>query len=329
MGGRGQRLEPQRRVGWNPPPKLGRKCDAQPAFFGHDIQHSRWLKQLRRLHNYANWARVNFGNASSAQVVHGLDLWNSILRAPGFCPSFQTWWTGRHCVGLGDPGFVPSQMPDAVLAQHFCEVFCCEVRYLESQLRQNRRARRKWQHQMDSNHIFKETKRPPPEPVTSLLDVTRTQVAEVDSDDCAAVVDPPELLMIPNQSKLMAVLSTSFMPLIPNFIWILLMGFLQVRSCHSPGIWAPCQNCLMLSVNSGKNVGVVMMACHVLIGMRSSLLLSSTCPATQLSIFSSHQSSCVLKQAERRSDQRAVLMEFPAGSSHCGSFCSGLLVWSL
>lgn len=191
MGGRGQRLEPITRTGWPTPPKLGRSTDYQPTFYGYDVQHSRWLKQLRRLHNFANWSRANHQVDSSASRSHGLALWNCILRAPGFSPSFQAWWSCRHFVGLGDPGWIPSFLPDCRLAQLICEVFSCEVRHLEFQLQQNRRGYRRWQHQMDPNSIFRDTKRPPPEPVSTLLESARSCVVEVDPEDMAIVIDPP------------------------------------------------------------------------------------------------------------------------------------------
>ena len=190
MAGRGQRLEPLVKSGWPTPPKLGRSRDFQPTFFGYDVQHGRWLKQLRRLHNFANWARAYQENPSPKTLGHGLALWNCILRAPGFSPSFQAWWSGRHFVGLGDPGWVPSFLPDPVLASCLCEVFSCEVRYLESQLIQNRKGHKKWKHEHDPNAIFKDTKRPPPEAVTSLLECARSTVVEVDSADVAIDLEP-------------------------------------------------------------------------------------------------------------------------------------------
>ena len=191
MGGRGQRLEPLVTSGWPTPPKIGRSQDFQPTFFGYDVQHSRWLKQLRRLHNFANWISACQTRSSPANLCHGFSLWTSILRAPGFCPSFQAWWSGRVFVGLGDPGFVPSTMPDAAFAWRLCEVFSGEVRLLEHQLKQNRISHKKWVHDMDPNAIFRETRRAPPELVTSLLDHKRSCVAEVDPTDVAVVLDPP------------------------------------------------------------------------------------------------------------------------------------------
>lgn len=191
MGGRGQRLEPLVKTGWPSPTKVGRSVDLQPAFFGYDVQHSRWMKQLRRLHNFVNCARVHRHTGTPATWDHGLSLWRSILRAPGFSPSFQVWWANRQFVGLGDPGWIPSSMPDAQLAGVLCEVFCCEVRYLESQLQQNRKGHRRWKHTQDPNCIFQDTKRPPPETVSSLLECARSSVAEVDTEDVAVVLDPP------------------------------------------------------------------------------------------------------------------------------------------
>lgn len=193
MSGRGRRLEPDVKTGWATPPKKGRSQDYQPVFFGYDVQHSRWLKQLRRLHNFANWARAYEANPTVSAWSHGLSLWNSVIRAPGFSPSFQDWWSSRQFVGLGDPGWIPSYLPSAECAVVLCEVFSCEVRYFESQLQQNRRGFRRWQHSQNPNSIFQDTKRPPPEPVSTLLECVRSQVAEVDEDDVAVVIDPPRL----------------------------------------------------------------------------------------------------------------------------------------
>ena len=191
MGGWGQRLEPLVKKGWRAPPRRGRSSDYQPSFFGYDVQHSRWLKQLRRLHNFANWAWAHRKASTPSSLCHGFALWTSILRAPGFWPSFPEWWSGRCFVGLGDPGWIPTFLPNADLAQLLCEVFSSEVRYLESQLNQNRRGHKKWQHQQDPNAIFRDTRRPPPEPVATLLECSRAEVVEVVAEDVAIAIEPP------------------------------------------------------------------------------------------------------------------------------------------
>ena len=82
-------------------------------------------------------------------------------------------------------------LPDADLALLLCEVFSCEVRFLESQLNQNRKGHKKWQHQQDPNAIFKDTRRPPPEAVSTLLESGRSEVVEVVEEDVAVAIEPP------------------------------------------------------------------------------------------------------------------------------------------
>lgn len=53
MAGRGLHTSPLKRQGWATPLKKGRTVDFQPQFFGFNVQHARWMKQLRRLHNYS------------------------------------------------------------------------------------------------------------------------------------------------------------------------------------------------------------------------------------------------------------------------------------
>ena len=190
MAGRGQRTSPTIKKGWVAPPKKGRSVDFQPAFHGYNVQHARWLKQLRRLHNYRAWAQKHVGRTSSEDALHGIYLWKSILQAPGFGPSFPQWWMQRNTVGLGDPGVIPDHPPDAALANALCDVFQCEVNCLERRLQAAKRATRSSQHQRDANLVYKDTKRAPPEPVTSLLVTTRARVTEVDASECAVDFTP-------------------------------------------------------------------------------------------------------------------------------------------
>jgi len=191
MRGRGQRTKPLTRKGWPAPPKQGRSNDPQPAFLGYDVQHSRWMKQLRRLVNYANWARSHWATATTAEWTHGLLLWRSILEAPGFGRGFQQWWMGRVCVGLSDPGFVPLSPPDLAVATQLCECFQCELRSFESRLAHSKKAARVQAHERNPNLIFKDTSRPFPEPVSSLLVKTKSVVADVDPEDVAVTLKQP------------------------------------------------------------------------------------------------------------------------------------------
>eukprot|EP00438_Fugacium_kawagutii_P003599 Skav221607 [mRNA] locus=scaffold1698:863164:868092:+ [translate_table: standard] len=191
MGGRGDQCEPRRVVGWVPPPKKGRTCDALPGFHGYNIQHCRWMKQLRRLENFVRWARARSADGIT-NMEHGLLLWNSVLTATGFWPSFQKWWPQRNHHGVGDITCIPTYMPSAHVAAQILETFLHELRWLEQQLRANTKQHESLKHKVNPNLIYRDVKRPKPEPVTSLLQVASSQVVQVDPEDCAIVVDPPQ-----------------------------------------------------------------------------------------------------------------------------------------
>lgn len=192
MGGRGSRTKPLPVSGWQPPPRKGRTHDVQPTFHGYDLQHGQWMKQLRRLDNYRHWAHHHFGHSDSAQLTHGLLLWQSIIQAAGFPGGFCTWWSQRMYIGLGDPGLVPLYMPPPAQAAQFFEVFQCEVRWLETQLKNSKRSYRSLQHELNPNLVYRDVRRPMPAPVTSLLHIASTVVTDVVPEDSAIVVDPPQ-----------------------------------------------------------------------------------------------------------------------------------------
>lgn len=192
MAGRAQQRAPRQVQGWQPPPKKARSSDPQPQFFGYNIQHSRWLRQLRRLDNYARWATHHWTSDALATLEHGMQLWSSVLRAPGFRPQFATWWTGRHYHGLGDVTHIPLGMPPPAVAVQIVEMFTSEVRWLERLLSSNKRTLQVHKHTVNRNLIFRDVKRPTPEPVTSLLHRATTTVVAIDTDDNAVIVDPPQ-----------------------------------------------------------------------------------------------------------------------------------------
>ena len=187
--GRGQRTQPLKRKGWAAPPRKGRTSYFQPAFHGYNVQHSRWLRQLRRLHNYHRWALAHYGVASGDLQLHGSYLWQSILRAPGFGVSFSSWWTSRRCVGLQDPGFIPASPPPAEVGCMLCEAFLGEIRAFERTLAAAKITAKSNAHKANPNLIYRDTKRPMPEPVTSLLVSKKTRVTEVRPDEGAVLID--------------------------------------------------------------------------------------------------------------------------------------------
>ena len=190
MQGRGQRTQPLLRKGWAAPPRKGRSCDFQLAFHGYNVQHCRWLRQLRRLHNYHRWALHKYGMNTHDQQSHGTMLWSSILRATGFGQSFQSWWLTRQCIGLQDPGMIPNVPPPADVACQLCEAFQGELRAFERTLQAAKKATSVSAHKRNPNLIYRDTKRPTPEPVTSLLVAKKTKIVELRPDDAAVLIDP-------------------------------------------------------------------------------------------------------------------------------------------
>ena len=187
MQGRAQQLAPRRCCTPHAPITQGRSHDVQPEFLGFSTMHARQFKQLRRLQNYCRWA-VNHEQQDKADPTHGIRLWNAILRAPGFVPSFAQWWLSRQYVSPLDPVVLPELRPSAEVAHQVFEAVQAEVRLLESKLQQARTSHRVHRHVTDTHLIFREVARCPAEPVESLLHSVHAEVAEVDEDQCAAVL---------------------------------------------------------------------------------------------------------------------------------------------
>ena len=89
------------------------------------------------------------------------------LQATGFRPPFSHSWTSRKCVGLLD------------LSLNFRLLLMWLALFVA------KKAARTARHQQDANFIYKDTKRPIPEPVASLLITSQAQVTEVDQENRA------------------------------------------------------------------------------------------------------------------------------------------------
>ena len=194
QGGRASQVQPRKRVGWVSPIKQGRSSDFQPRFFGNDTQHSRWIRQLRRIHNYVRWSANRPHSRSVDHHIHGCQLWESILSASGFVPSFANWWPQRSLVCFGDPERIPTVPPAHDVAELILVAFHHEVRQYERTLQQARRQHAVDDHAANPLLIFRDVKRPRPEPVTTLIQPTQAQVTEVDSAGLSLILDRPVTL---------------------------------------------------------------------------------------------------------------------------------------
>ena len=190
MQGRGQQTKPLRIVGSQAPIKQGRSHDVQPAFFGLSALHAKQFKQLRRLQNYCRWVDNRVLGLGS-DVLHGVCLWNSILRAPGFAPTFSAWWPTRLYVSPLDPDNMPQHGPCSAVAHQIYEAVLAEVRLFEQRLIQAKAAHRASCHEQDRQLVFRDVARTPAEPVETLLHKVEAKIIEVDDDETAVVLDKP------------------------------------------------------------------------------------------------------------------------------------------
>jgi len=190
MQGRGQQTQPRRTVGCQAPLKQGRSQDVQPAFFGFSAIHAKQFKQVRRLQNYCRWVD-NRTSHTAQDMLHGVGLWNSILKATGFWPSFQSWWPGRQYVCPLDPAHIPVHCPSSAVAHQIYDAVLAEVRLLEQRLVLSKQSYRHARHERDKHLIFREVARTPAAPVETLVHRVDAVVTQVDVDESAVELDKP------------------------------------------------------------------------------------------------------------------------------------------
>ena len=191
MRGRGQQTQPRKHLCTQAPLKASRAHEVQPAFFGYSAVHAKQFRQVRRLQNFCRWAS-NKSAVGVANVEHGIALWTSILRAPGFFPTFSAWWPHRRYVCPLDPVTIPQFCPSHEVANLIFEAVLAEVRLLEQRLARAKVAHRKFQHDADRHLVFKDVARPAAAPVETLLHEIQAEVSEVDSQECAVVLATPQ-----------------------------------------------------------------------------------------------------------------------------------------
>lgn len=188
MGGRGQQTTPKRKIMSHALLKQGR------GFFGFSAVHAKQFKQVRRLQIFCRWvdSRPGFG---VDDCLHGIGLWNSILRASGFGSSFSSWWLTRQYVTPRDPVHVHLHCPSSDVAHQIFDAVLAEVRLLESRLQAAKQAYRQTQHEQDRHLVFREVARSPAAPVESLLHRVDAQVVCIDAQECAVELDKPAQLL--------------------------------------------------------------------------------------------------------------------------------------
>lgn len=164
------------------PLKSSRPGEPSPGIQQDSLKHKRWFTQLRRLVAFRNLIRCNKQTLST--VEHKVSLWRAILHAPGFSPSFVSWW---HQQGL-TPSLLSTRAPptDLQVVEQILQSFEGQVRQLEAVLQKARHLKAKQRHSQDVNRIFCDVKKPGPVPVQAL--VAKTTCVVIEAPDAGSVV---------------------------------------------------------------------------------------------------------------------------------------------
>ena len=82
----------------------------------------RWFRQLRRLESMKHLLAA--GKCTPAAETYRLELWSTILRAPGFAGGFPHWWhLNRNCGVEGAPDTLPRTIPTHELSVIIFDTF--------------------------------------------------------------------------------------------------------------------------------------------------------------------------------------------------------------
>ena len=186
--GRGQLVEPRKLLGNSRPVCIGRGGDFEPRFLGVNWTHAMMVKQVRRIQSFARLQGVE--NVTNHHRVHSVGLWNSILSAKGFRPSFRVWWTSLE-LKVGEPENISVEPPTEATAWMVYNVLVRELEVFEGHLKKHKSyvARKLDKDRMQ--RVFDGVRRDMPVQVETLLQTQTSTIKEVDVADSAIVVDPP------------------------------------------------------------------------------------------------------------------------------------------
>ena len=186
--GRGQQYSPTKTSLQVTPLRAGRSGDLRPSFLGFSQVHRLWFRQLRRLESYCRL--VKHGVHTWQGREHRAGLWNSILHAVGFRPSFASWWSQQGKVGTSGLA-IPTLPPDAEVAFLVFDAFHEIVRDFEKHLKKHQRHVASFKRASGLNAVYGEVKRDKPAPVSLFVPSAKGVVSHVDEDDQALEFSQP------------------------------------------------------------------------------------------------------------------------------------------
>ena len=184
--GRGLYHGPQPCCSSKAPVKKGRGGEAQPGFLGYSLRHVHWFKQLRRLQSFARIAAV--ASPSDQHSRHIQLLWEAILRAPGFQPTFMQWWSSGVGLECGVPAlsWIP---PNGHVAELIFVVFNKEVQRFEKALVKHKNYAARLKRTGDIASLYRKVRRDAPDQVDILFHEVQGVVSQVDAVDSAVEFD--------------------------------------------------------------------------------------------------------------------------------------------
>lgn len=287
--GRGSRDSPLATKFQVAPIREGRPCDVKPSFLGFSQQHRQWCRQARRLESYV---RLVKGWNAHSDADHRSSLWTSILRAPGFRPSFQGWWSvtpgNREFVQ-----FVPDASPCHVIAEQVFLGFEKQFRSLEQHLKSHQRYVKQFSKVSPIGNLYKSVRRDPPQPVELLTRTVKGTIAALDFQDAAiefdADCDWDEKVSFVHAGKGSLFRSLSHLTSCMWTPWMALAGVMWWFKRSRRVIF---RTCLLPSMLSGLFGGRSMIRFRLLSGMTSWNLLAPRCHQFRLVHRCSRSQSC-------------------------------------
>eukprot|EP00438_Fugacium_kawagutii_P015360 Skav226110 [mRNA] locus=scaffold702:148968:153536:- [translate_table: standard] len=144
-----------------------------------------WFTQLRRLINLERL--IVRPPVTVGGIKHRAMLWNAILRAPGFYPTFAKWWVLRPMIQRDEPALIPQQLPTQEEVVHIRSGLHRNLVQLEQMQKASIKSRLQREHRRNVNKVFKDVRGDGPAPVETLATTVRTEVVEVPDEGSVIV----------------------------------------------------------------------------------------------------------------------------------------------
>ena len=171
---------------YSTPPRLARQGELQPQFHGIDPTHGKWIRQGRRLWNLSR--NLTKATTTPTAHLHNQQLWQSIISAAGFSPTFLSWWNTT----CGHAATLTHAVPSSATMQLVAKTFESELRTMEKLLNLHRVTKAKQRRLDDPNVIFADLRKESPKPCQTLLHKAQAQVVYIDADDMSITLEPPQ-----------------------------------------------------------------------------------------------------------------------------------------